>query len=472
MSSKNTAYSSYHRFHIETQNTPDIVKWPTRFKVEVGKIGLTRHLIREVMHFKGHKDVILSRPCMYGVFSGPVGGFAPRPQHCVGCLRCTTEYYQVVQVSPNPKRQKLGDEYFTSKCIDTISYEAETGMIPVKGAGYRGQFGGEGWDGMWTDMSEIVRPTRDGIHGREYISTMVDIGSRPNFLIFDEAGNPVGPAPQTISVQLPILLDTPPLSAQFPTIFRIYARVADEIHTLTFLPLGEVLRENLECESVIPIVSSGEEAALKEYRGKHRMIAMNGWHEELYAFISSTFPTSLVCLRIPFSQGDQLLDYYRQGIRVFHLLANYHGRGEDGMFVLDLIRAAHKTFVDARIRQEVTLLGSGGMILAEHIPKAILCGLDAVLIDTSSLVALQGEFEGECADRETSQIRMPGRLNTEWGVQRLKNLTACWHDQLLEIMGAMGLREVRRMRGEMGRSMFMLELEAEAFTGVEGYGHA
>ena len=26
---------------------------------------------------------------------------------------------------------------------------------------------------MWTDMSEIVRPTRDGIHGREYISTSV-----------------------------------------------------------------------------------------------------------------------------------------------------------------------------------------------------------------------------------------------------------------------------------------------------------
>ena len=74
-------------------------------------------------------------------------------------------------------------------------------------------------------------------------------------------------------------------------------------------------------------------------------------------------------------------DYYKKGIRVFHLLADYHGRSRDGSFVLDLIRAAHKTFVDAGIRQEVTLLGSGGMILAEHIPKALLCGLDAVAID-------------------------------------------------------------------------------------------
>jgi hypothetical protein len=39
----------------------------------------------------------------------------------------------------------------------------------------------------------------------------------------------------------------------------------------------------------------------------------------------------------------------------------------------------------------------------------------------------------------------------------------------LEISGAMGLREVRRMRGEMGRAMFMHELEADAFAGVVGY---
>ena len=33
-------------------------------------------------------------------------------------------------------------------------------------------------------MSEIVRPTRDGIHGREYISTSVDIGRKLPHLAF------------------------------------------------------------------------------------------------------------------------------------------------------------------------------------------------------------------------------------------------------------------------------------------------
>ena len=136
---------------------------------------------------------------------------------------------------------------------------------------------------------------------------------------------------------------------------------------------------------------------------------------------------------------------------------------------MDSIRQAHTAFVEAGVRQEVTLLGSGGIIAAEHIPKAILCGLDAVGLDTPVLVAMQSDFSGECADREESQFNLPAKLTLEWGKQRLMNLSASWRDQLLEISGAMGLREIRRMRGEIGRAMFMLELEQEAFTGIEGY---
>jgi hypothetical protein len=48
-------------------------------------------------------------------------------------------------------------------------------------------------------------------------------------------------------------------------------------------------------------------------------------------------------------------------------------------------------------------------------------------------------------------------------VQRLKNLAASWRDQLLEVLGAMGLREVRRLRGEIGRCIFQKDLEQEVF---------
>lgn len=460
----------YERYHIHTERAPDIVKWPPRFTVKVGKIGLAKELLSELFHHGlKNKEVITSRPCLYGVFSGPVGGFAPRPEHCVGCLRCTTEYPDFVTVSHNPERKKLGDSYFTSNFINAISYEVEQGMIPVKGAGYRGKFGGEGWEGMWTDMSEIVRPTRDGIHGREFISTVSDIGYRPNFLKFDSDKRPVGPTPRVISIPVPMFFDAPPRSITSDLFLKVIAQAAESVNSLAVIPLGAVLEHNLESESIIPLVKAGEQDGLDLLSKAPLMVEMDGWDERLYQQIMHIFPESLVCLRIPFSSPQELLGYHKKGIFVFHLLADYHGRDPDGNFVLDSIRNAHKAFVEAGVRQEVTLIGSGGIIAAEHIPKAILCGLDAVGLDTPVLVALQSEFLGDCPDRNSSQFNLPANLTLEWGTQRLMNLFASWRDQLLEISGAMGLREIRRMRGEMGRAMFMLDLEQEAFTGIEGY---
>ena len=39
-----------------------------------------------------------------------------------------------------------------------------------------------------------------------------------------------------------------------------------------------------------------------------------------------------------------------------------------------------------------------------------------------------------------------------------------WNNQLLEVMGAMGLREARRLRGEVGRAMFVEDLQREIFA--------
>ncbi|HXF84005.1 MAG TPA: glutamate synthase-related protein [Anaerolineales bacterium] len=464
--------SKYERYHIETQPAPPIEKWPPRFRVKVGKIALAKFILSEILHYgPQNHQVILSRPCIYGVFSGPVGGFMPREHLCVGCLRCTTEFPTFIYVSPHPERLKLGDSYFTPQFVDTVNYEAETGSIPVKGAGYRGKFGGEGWDGMWTDMSEIVRPTRDGIHGREFISTVVDIGYKPNHLTFDEEGNPIGNIPHMISLPLPLLFDAASPSMSNEKIWKSAAHAAEAIGSLAILPLDAILKLGLQNDHTVPVIQSGDEEKLASLRTP-RLILLEGWDAALHAFLRQRFPESLIGLRIPFSSSDELLEYPKQGIHIFHFLADFHGRNANGRFVLELIREAHAVFVKAGVREEVTLLASGGMIAAEHLPKAILCGLDAVAIDTPLIVALQGKFVGECRDRQTSRFILPKKLTPEWGKQRLMNLAASWRDQLLEISGAMGIRETRRMRGEMGRAMLMSTLEAEAFAGVDGYEHA
>jgi len=164
----------FRRYHIGIEHAADARPLPPRFRVRVRPRRLAGLVLKELLQFRFDLGVALSRPCVYGVFSRPVGGMAPREDLCVGCLRCSVEHPEVVQIVRNPEREKLGGSSVPPEVVETILYEARTGRVPVRGAGYRGRFGGERWDGMWLDMSEIVRPTRDGIHGREFISTAVE----------------------------------------------------------------------------------------------------------------------------------------------------------------------------------------------------------------------------------------------------------------------------------------------------------
>ena len=202
-----TEPQAYRRYHIDTEPMPELIPVPPRFRVRVKRAKLLTLIARELVETRGNFRVSLSRPCVYGVFSRPVGGLWPREENCVGCLRCTVEYPSMVRVEPNPLRARTCPPGLTPEQTETLLYEARTGRVPVRGAGYRGRFGGPGWDGVWLDMSEIVRPTRDGIHGRETISTAVEIGGKSKTLSFDERGVPVGGTPPLTWAEVPFILD-------------------------------------------------------------------------------------------------------------------------------------------------------------------------------------------------------------------------------------------------------------------------
>ncbi len=109
---------TFHRYHIETRTTPNIAPFPSRFRVKVKKHGLIGMLLKELIEYKGNFQVALSRPCVYGVFSRSVGGLAPREELCVGCLRCTVQYPHIVQIYPNPERQRLGDSFVKPEYVE------------------------------------------------------------------------------------------------------------------------------------------------------------------------------------------------------------------------------------------------------------------------------------------------------------------------------------------------------------------
>src|SRR3990172_7386651 len=107
---------------------------------------------------------------------------------------------------------------------------------------------------MWTDMSEIVRPTRDGIHGREYISTSVDIGRKLPHLAFADGQLNVDPPP-LMETPLPVIFDRIPRHWRRGEVMTAVTTAAAEIGTLAVLceaDIGE--RDAADRGHVIPLL--------------------------------------------------------------------------------------------------------------------------------------------------------------------------------------------------------------------------
>ncbi|MBM3301134.1 MAG: hypothetical protein FJY85_14405, partial [Deltaproteobacteria bacterium] len=117
------------------------------------------------------------------------------------------------------------------------------------------------------------------------------------------------------------------------------------------------------------------------------------------------------------------------------------------------------------LRDEITLVSSGGLAMAEHVIKAMLCGANLVGIDVPLLLALECRVCRNCREGMECPVSISG-IDPGWGARRMVNLIAAWHNQLLEMMGAMGIREARRLRGEQGRVMFMEDLERDTFSQI------
>jgi hypothetical protein len=388
---------------------------------------------------------------------------------CKACLSCVQGCTKgLLSLSVNPGFLEMGDEYWKPDIISSTWTQADSGKIPVSGAGYRGPFHGPGFDSIWTDMSEIVRPTRDGIHGREYISTSVDIGPKPMRLSFTPEGAMLTPALNLMEIQVPAILDIPPWPMPQIELARARARAAHELKTLAVMYAKEAVCLQPELlTSVVPIFAGDDISDFGNViNSASPMIQLLDGPKILDAAdrIRDIRPQAVLSVRaaIGSKSADRIIELSGGGLKVFHLCADLHGRDLSGRHIKDALREIHTRLVDSGLRDEITLIISGGIALAEHMAKAIICGADLVAADTALLVALGCRV---CHDAHSTDGCLVGidSVDSEYAAQRIVNLIGAWHSQLIEVLGAMGIREVRRLRGEMGRAIFMEEIEKEAF---------
>jgi hypothetical protein len=208
-------------------------------------------------------------------------------------------------------------------------------------------------------MSEIVRPTRDGIHGREYISTSVDIGPKPMRLSFAPDGRMLSAPAQLLEVQIPAVLDVPPWSIRQPELARARALAAGELKTVAVMFAQDAMLLEPELRShAVPVID-------EETRG--------GWIEESWKMVQLAdrpdvlktadqihvkHPGTVLSVRMSLSPDspNRVLELSRLGFKVFHLCTDPHGReraGDSvpGRHMKDALQGLHTRLVN-EIRDE------------------------------------------------------------------------------------------------------------------------
>lgn len=89
------------------------------------------------------------------------------------------------------------------------------------------------------------------------------------------------------------------------------------------------------------------------------------------------------------------------------------------------------------------------------------------MVNIPLLLALECRMCLRCAKDLSCPVEIEN-VHPEWGSTRIMDLIGAWRNQILEVLGAMGIREAKRLRGEFGRAMFFNDLEAETFGRLFG----
>lgn len=461
------------KYYIKTKTTPP------RFH-PVGKYSTVE--FRE--NCAGSCKDCVKKNCVYDIFKNNYLHMSAmeEPEYlytCKGCFRCVQECTKgIFSMAINPEYREIGDEYWTPDIISRTWYQAHTGNIPVSGSGYGGPFVGKDFDSMWTDMSEIVRPTRDGIHGREYINTCIELSRRPDHLAFNDDGSLAVEALPLLEIPLPILFMQPGFGILSQNVLTAMLKAAKKIGTMMFVD-PESINDSLKkySNTIIPILTKDNYMNYTSFISKARMveIAYEPGIEKVLPKLKKIKNGLFICVGLSLKAG---LDYPGIALELFkshyvdtlHISADSKGREYDSKkprFIKDILRDIHLKLIKNSLRQRANIIASGGIAMAEHVNKSIICGADGVAIDLPLLIAMECRLCGRCKKGLSCPVGFE-EIDDNYGKDRIVNLLAAWRNQMLEMLGAMGLREVRRLRGEVGRSMWFEDLEKENFSPIFG----
>jgi glutamate synthase domain-containing protein 2/ferredoxin len=479
----------------QTFSFPEVRETPSRFRNSLGKYrisisksctncGLCLELCPYSVYAKGMK-----RPKVVG------------DHLCLGLPCNGNDFYCVsncpekaISLMPNPTFEILGDKRWPAELLASTWHMAETGTIPHQDLNYKTGASGGGFDKI-----RLVFPSGSNSKvSDEEISTTIEL-------------NRSGDSRPRVTIPIPLYLGGMSFGSVSIVTMLSRVRAAKALGTFCCTGEGGYPEELMPYDdNIITQVATGlfgvREETIKRVRivefkyaqgakpglGGHllgdkvtaRVARMREAvpgsalfspfpfhsvysvedHKKHVDWIKETNPRALVSVKVstPTDVDMVAVGSYFAGAHIIQLDGSYGGTGAApdiakkniAMPIEYALPKVHRFLAEEGIRDNITIIASGGIRTAYDMAKIVAMGANGVCLGTADLVALECIRCHHCESGRgcargiaTTDEELTGLMELEWGTQRITNMYLAWRNQLIHILKRLGMKSVTELVG-------------------------